>query len=212
MSLTLWHFDTLTPLNCLEYWISISYKVLQCIQRAIRPLFWWKNGRVDGRKNPLFGAFRIVFGLHLSIFGVSDLPILGSNLVKTGVQGVIFDKFWWSLVFCASLADSCTSPPRYVFSGVTLSAACHIAKIMNFLLFCKKIPYYMGLEGIKNKKFRYESTLISGHFWVIHCSWTTSVAVRAKLQYLLLVGSKTSRSLIWAIIGGLIDHLESLPL
>ena len=60
--------------------------------------------------------------------------------------------------------------------------------------------------------FKTESTLISGHFWVIHCSWTTSVAVRAKLQYLLLVGSKTSRSLIWAIIGGLIDHLENLPL
>ena len=54
--------------------------------------FLVKNGRVDGRKTLLFGAFRIVFGLHLSIFGVSDLPILGSNLVKTGVQGVIFSQ------------------------------------------------------------------------------------------------------------------------
>ena len=95
-----WHFDTLTPLtplDCLEYWISISCKALQCIQRAIRPLFWWKNGRADGRKNLLFGVLRIVFGLQLSICGVVDLPILGSNLVKTGVQGAIFDKFWWSL-------------------------------------------------------------------------------------------------------------------
>ena len=142
MSLT-----TLTSLTtCIceksKCWISISYKALQCIQRAIQPLFWWKNGRVDGRKIPLFGVLRIVFGLHLSIFGVSDLPILGSNLVKTGVQGAIFDKFWWSFLLCASLADLCTSPPRYVFSGVTLSAACHIAKIMNFGQFSKKNQYF----------------------------------------------------------------------
>ena len=55
--------------------------------------FFVKNGHVDGRKTLLFGDFRIVFGLHLSIFGVSDLPILGSNLVKIDVQGAIFDKF-----------------------------------------------------------------------------------------------------------------------
>ena len=142
MSLTLWHLDTFDTLNCLKCWYSISCKVLQCIQRAIRPLFWWKNGRADGRKIPLFGVLRIVFGLQLSICGVVDLPILGSNLVKIGVQGAIFDKFWWSLVFCARLADSCTSPPRYVFSGVTLSAACHIAKIMNFGQFGKKNQYF----------------------------------------------------------------------
>ena len=144
MSLTLWHFDTLTPLNCLEYWISISCKALQCIQRAIRPLFWWKNGHADGRITLLFGAFRIVFGLHLSIFGVSDLPILGSNLVKTGVQGVIFDKFWWSLVFCARLADLCTSPPRYVFSGVTLSAALSHCKDNEFLTVLQEKPVFLG--------------------------------------------------------------------
>ena len=110
MSLTLWHFDTLTPLNCLEYWISISCKALQCIQRAIQPLFLWNNGRVDGRKNLLLGAFRIVLGLHLSIFGVSDLPILGSNLGKTGVQCVIFsqsrtntDKYGRALFFMSYL-------------------------------------------------------------------------------------------------------------
>ena len=85
----------------LKTWYSISCKALQCIQRAVRPLFWWKNGRADGRKNLLFGVLRIVFGLQLSICGVVDLPILGSNLVKIGVQGAIFDKFWWSLVFCA---------------------------------------------------------------------------------------------------------------
>ena len=142
MSLTLWHLDTFDTFELLEYWYSISCKVNQCIQRAVRPLFWWKNGRADGRKIPLFGVLRIVFGLQLSICGVVDLPILGSNLVKIGVQGAIFDKFWWSLVFCARLADSCTSPPRYVFSGVTLSAACHIAKIMNFGQFGKKNQYF----------------------------------------------------------------------
>ena len=52
-----------------------------------------KNGRADGRKSRLFGALRIVFGLQLSICGVVDLPILGSNLVKTGVQGAIFCNF-----------------------------------------------------------------------------------------------------------------------
>ena len=78
--------------------------------------FLGKNGRADGRKSLLFGALRIVFGLHLSICGVSDLPILGLNLVKTGVQGVIFDN--------------------------SSSAACHIAKIMNFGQFGKKNKYF----------------------------------------------------------------------
>ena len=55
--------------------------------------FLVKNGRADGQKIPLFGVLRIVFGLQLSICGVVDLPILGSNLVKIGVQGAIFDKF-----------------------------------------------------------------------------------------------------------------------
>ena len=45
--------------------------------------------------------------------------------------------------------------PKYVFLSATPQLLCCIAKIMNFLLFCKKNPYYMGLEGIKNKKFRY---------------------------------------------------------
>ena len=55
------------------------------------------------------------------------MPILGSNLVKTGVQGVIFDN--------------------------SSSAACHIAKIMNFGQFGKKNQYFKGVEGTKNKKF-----------------------------------------------------------
>ena len=37
-----------------------------------------------------------------SICGVVDLPILGSNLVKIGVQGAIFDKIWWSFNRSAS--------------------------------------------------------------------------------------------------------------
>ena len=82
-------------------WISISCKALQCIQRAIQPLFLWKNGRADGRKNLLFGVLRIVFGLQLSICGDVDLPILGSNLVKIGVQGAIFCNFWWSFNWSA---------------------------------------------------------------------------------------------------------------
>ena len=45
--------------------------------------------------------------------------------------------------------------PKYVFLSATPQLLCDNAKITNFLLFCKKIPYYMGLEGIKNKKFRY---------------------------------------------------------
>ena len=142
MSLTLWHFDTFDTFELFRILNINQLQVRQCIQRAIRPPFWWKNGRADGRKNLLFGVLRIVFGLQLSICGVVDLPILGSNLVKIGVQGAIFDKFWWSLVFCARLADSCTSPPRYVFSGVTLSTACHIAKIMNFGQFGKKNQNY----------------------------------------------------------------------
>ena len=137
------------------HWKSISCKVLQCIQRAVRPLFWWKNGRADGRKNLLFGALRIVFGLHLSIRGVVDLPILGSNLVKTGVQDAIFDRFWWSFIWNAKVGRFVHVAPKYVFLSATPQLLCCIAKIMIFLLFCKKIPYYMGLEGIKNKKFRY---------------------------------------------------------
>ena len=45
--------------------------------------------------------------------------------------------------------------PKHVFLSATPQLLCDNAKITNFLLFCKKIPYYMGLEGIKNKKFRY---------------------------------------------------------
>ena len=145
----------MTIVKLLFYCISISCKVLQCIQRAIHPLFWWKNGRADGRKIPLFGALRIVFGLQLSICGVVDLPILGSNLVKIGVQGAIFDKFWWSFWFEQKVGRFVRVAPKYVFLSATPQLLCCIAKIMNFLLFCKKIPYYMGLEGIKNKKFRY---------------------------------------------------------
>ena len=101
--LTRWQHDKMTIVKLLFYCISISCKALQCIQRAVRPLFWWKNGRADGRKIPLFGVLRIVFGLQLSICGVVDLPILGSNLVKIGVQGAIFDKFWWSLILDARI-------------------------------------------------------------------------------------------------------------
>ena len=82
-----WHLWKIKILNINQLQGSPMYS------KSSSTSFLVKNGRVDGRKNQLFGDFRIVFGLHLSIFGVSDLPILGSNLVKTGVQGVIFDKF-----------------------------------------------------------------------------------------------------------------------
>ena len=139
----------------LFYCISISCKALRCIQRAVRPLFYWKNGHANGRNTRLFGALRIVFGLHLSICGVVDLPILGSILVKTGVQDAIFDKIWWSFWFEQKVGRLVHVAPKYVFLSATPQLLCHIAKIMIFLLFCKKNPYYMGLEGIKNKKFRY---------------------------------------------------------
>ena len=123
--------------------------------KSVRPIFWWKNGRADDRKSRLFGALRIVLGLHLSICGVVDLPIIGSNLVKTGVQDAIFDRFWWSFIWNAKVGRFVHVAPKYVFLSATPQLLCDIAKITNFLLFCKKIPYYMELEGIKNKKFRY---------------------------------------------------------
>ena len=43
--------------------------------------------------------------------------------------------------------------PKYVFLSATPQLLCDNAKITNFLLFCKKIPYYMELEGIKNNVF-----------------------------------------------------------
>ena len=123
--------------------------------KSVRPIFLWKNGRADDRKSRLFGALRIVLGLHLSICGVVDLPIIGSNLVKTGVQDAIFDRFWWSFIWNAKVGRFVHVAPKYVFLSATPQLLCDIAKITNFLLFCKKIPYYMELEGIKNKKFRY---------------------------------------------------------
>ena len=57
------------------------------------------------------------------------MPILGSNLVKTGVQGVIFDN--------------------------SSSAACHIAKIMNFGQFGKKNQYFKGGEVLKIRNLHF---------------------------------------------------------
>ena len=57
------------------------------------------------------------------------MPILGSNLVKTGVQGVIFDN--------------------------SSSAACHIAKIMNFGQFGKKNQYFKGGEVLKIRNLQF---------------------------------------------------------
>ena len=117
--------------------------------KSVRPIFLWKNGRADDRKSRLFGALRIVLGLHLSICGVVDLPIIGSNLVKTGVQDAIFDRFWWSFIWNAKVGRFVHVAPKYVFLSATPQLLCDNAKITNFLLFCKKNPYYMGLKALK---------------------------------------------------------------
>ena len=141
MSLTLWHFDTF---DTFELFRILNINQLQgspMYSKSVRPIFWWKNGRADDRKSRLFGALRIVLGLHLSICGVVDLPIIGSNLVKTGVQDAIFDRFWWSFIWNAKVGRFVHVAPKYVFLSATPQLLCDIAKITNFLLFCKKIPY-----------------------------------------------------------------------
>ena len=139
----------MTIVKLLFYCISISWQGSPMYSKSVRPIFWWKNGRADDRKSRLFGALRIVLGLHLSICGVVDLPIIGSNLVKTGVQDAIFDRFWWSFIWNAKVGRFVHVAPKYVFLSATPQLLCHIAKIMNFLLFCKKNPYYMGLKALK---------------------------------------------------------------
>ena len=73
--------------------------------------FLVKKGCADGRNIPLFGAFRRVFGLNLDIYGDVDLPILGTNLVKIGVQGAIFCNFLCRIFAQSEVNDAAESFP-----------------------------------------------------------------------------------------------------
>ena len=83
----------MTTVNCYFIVFQLVARLSDVFKEQLDLFFTEKNGHADGRNTRLFGALRIVFGLHLSICGVVDLPILGSNLVKTGVQDAIFDRF-----------------------------------------------------------------------------------------------------------------------